>query len=133
MQRTQLQIDIAEGLLMNISEITQTFTLDDKVEQSLTINARTGELKRHAKRLAITEISGTGITIGVIFILYFCNISEIFSSLYFVVSASAIFCILLLFNIICIKKRTVKNLKKHLQNIIKTILHSISLVPIPIK
>ena len=35
---------------MNILEITQTLTLDDKVEQSLTINARTGELKRHAKR-----------------------------------------------------------------------------------
>ena len=103
-----------EGLPMNISEITQTFTLDDKVEQSLIINTRTGELTRHAKRLAITEISGTGITIGVIFILYFCNISEIFSSLHFVVSASAIFCILLLFNIICIKKRTVKNLKKAL-------------------
>ena len=115
---------------MSILEITQTFTLDDKVEQSLIINARTGELKRHAKRLAITEISGTGITVGVIFILYFCNISEIFSSLHFVVSASAIFCILLLFKIIGIKKRSVKNLKKDLT---KTILHSISLVPTPIK
>ena len=59
---------IVEGLPMNILEITQTFTLDDKVEQSLIISARTGELKRHAKQLAITEISGTGIT--VIMLLY---------------------------------------------------------------
>ena len=113
-QRTQLQIDIAEGLLMNISEITQTFTLDDKVEQSLIINARTGELKRHAKQLAITEISGTGITVIMLFVLYFFNIGGTLFSFYVVTFLSAALCIRLFFDIVCIKKRTVKNLKKAL-------------------
>lgn len=97
---------------MNILEITQTFTLEDKVEQSLTINARTGELKHHAKRLAIMDISGTGITIIVLFILYFFNIAGTLFSFYVVTFLSAVFCIRLLFDIVCIKKRTVKNLKK---------------------
>jgi len=61
---------------VNIPEITQTFTLEDKVEQSLTINARTGELKHHAKRLAIVDVSSTGITVIVLFMLYFFNIGD---------------------------------------------------------
>ena len=99
---------------MNISEITQTFTLDDKVEQSLIINARTGELKRHAKRLAITEISGTGITVIMLFVLYFFNIGGTLFSFYVVTFLSAALCIRLFFDIVCIKKHTVKNLKKAL-------------------
>ena len=114
MQRAQLQIGIVEDLPMNISEITQTFTLDDKVEQSLTISARTGELKRHAKQLAITEISGTGITVIMLFVLYFFNIGDTLFSFYVVTFLSAALCIRLFFDIVCIKKRTVKNLKKAL-------------------
>ena len=97
---------------MNISEITQTFTLDDKVEQSLIINTRTGELKRHAKQLAITEISGTGITVIMLFVLYFFNIGGTLFSFYVVTFLSAALCIRLFFDIVCIKKHTVKKLKK---------------------
>ena len=97
---------------MDISEITQTFTLDDKVEQSLIINARTGELKRHAKQLAITEISGTGITVIMLFVLYFFNIGGTLFSFYVVTFLSAALCIRLFFDIVCIKKHTVKKLKK---------------------
>ena len=75
-RKNNISTNNVEGLPVNIPEITQTFTLEDKVEQSLTINARTGELKHHAKRLAIVDVSSTGITVIVLFMLYFFNIGD---------------------------------------------------------
>ena len=103
-RKNNISTNNVEGLPVNIPEITQTFTLEDKVEQSLTINARTGELKHHAKRLAIVDVSSTGITVIVLFMLYFFNIGDtLFFSFYVVTFLSAVFCIRLLFDIVRIK------------------------------
>lgn len=96
---------------MSILEIKQTVTREDKVEQSLTIHTRTGELTQHIKQLAIMEISGTGITIMLLWILYFF-IGKGLVSLYLVIFLCAVFGIRLLFNMLYIRKHTVKQLKK---------------------
>lgn len=100
---------------MNILEITQVYTLEDRVERALVLSARTGELKRYTRRLVRAEIIGSVLGIvtvyGVYFFFTFINEHPVFLH-YLVIAFTVIFCIDVLFTLICRNKRAVKKLKK---------------------